>query len=104
MKYPYLEMFLITESNMGGKMLENLSSDSSQQLVQKIGEGLNEEIKKGQVPNMSVEQFMTNILSLCGYPHIYKPMLRQMMGVDEDGYRKMMEERKSLIMKVLFRD
>lgn len=104
-KYPYLEMFLITEINRDNStVLTPMGDDFRKETLENIEEGLKEEIKKGRVPKMPAEQFMMNVISLCSYPPLYKPMLQQMINMDEAGYLKMIQERKSLIMKVLFRD
>ena len=105
LKYPYLEMFLITEMNRDGStMLVPMEEGSRKEMLQNMEEGLKEEIKKGAVPKMSAEQFIFNVISLCAYPALNKPMLQQMISVDESTYLKMMQERKRLIMKVLFKD
>lgn len=105
LKYPYLEMFLITEMNRDGStVMTPLGDDFRTEMLKKIDDALKEEIKKGRVPKMSGEQFMMNVISLCAYPGLYKPMLQQLVGMDETGYLKMIEERKALIMKVLFKD
>jgi AcrR family transcriptional regulator len=105
LKYPYLEMFLITEMNRDDStMLIPARDELRNEMLHNIGEGLKEEIKKGHVPKMSAEQFLINVISLCIYPVLYKPVLRQMMGIAESNYLKVVQERKSLIMKVLFKD
>jgi TetR/AcrR family transcriptional regulator len=105
LKYPYLEMFLITEINRdNSSMFAPAGEESRKEMLHDIDLGLKEEIKKGTVPKMSAEQFIFNVISLCAYPALYKPMLQQMLNIDESGYAKMMQERKSLIMKVLFKD
>lgn len=106
LKYPYLEMFLITEMNRDNStLLVPLQDELRKEMLGNIEEDLKEEIKKGSVPKMSAEQFLLNVMSLTVYPSLYKPMMQQyLVNLDDDGYRKMVEERKSLIMKVLFRD
>src|SRR5258708_11121093 len=105
LKYPYLEMFLITEINRDASdVLVPLGDELRKEMLQSMDEGLKEEIKKGRVPKMSAEQFILNVVSLCTYPALNKPMLQQMMNLSESSYRKMIKERKSIIMKVLFRD
>lgn len=104
-KYPYLEMFLVTELNRDGStMLVPMEKEGLEDVLHNMNEGLKEEIKKGHVPQMSAEQFIINVISLCAYPALNKLMLQRMIKIDESGYQKMVQERKSLIMKVLFRD
>ncbi len=105
LKYPYLEMFLITEMNRdSSNILLPLEDEAREKLLQSMNEGLKEEIKKGSVPKMSAEQFILNVISLCAYPSLNKTMLRQMMNLSESVYLKMIKQRKSIIMKVLFKD
>jgi len=105
LKYPYLEMFLVTEINRDDSaMYIPLRDELRKEVLHSLDEGLKEEIKKGRVPKMSAEQFIINVLSLCAYPALYKPMLQKMINIDESRYLKMVQERKSLIMKVLFKD
>jgi AcrR family transcriptional regulator len=104
-KYPYMEMFLITEMNRdGSKLLIPQDEATRKEMLHHLEEGLKEEIASGAVPNMSPEQFLFNVLSLCTYPSLYKPILKQMTGMDEHEFLKMLEERKSIVMKVLFKD
>jgi AcrR family transcriptional regulator len=105
LKYPYLEMFLISELNRDdATMFVPMVDELRKELLQNLNEGLKEEIKSGRVPKMSAEQFLINVISLCAYPAASKQMIQQMINVDESGYLKMVQERKSLIMKVLFKD
>lgn len=105
LKYPYLETFLTTEMNRDDStLLVPLDAELRKELLDNLEDDLKEEIKKGNVPRMSAEQFLLNIMSLCGYPALNKRMLQQMIQLDEATWLKMMQERKNLIMKVLFRD
>lgn len=105
LQYPYMEIFVITEINRDGfKFPISMNDDMRKQLLQLMEEDLKKEIKEGSVPKMSAEQFLINTISLCIYPAFAKPLLKQLMNVDEKGYLKMIQERRSLIMKVLFRD
>ncbi|WP_343668452.1 TetR/AcrR family transcriptional regulator [Chitinophaga sp.] len=103
LKYPYLEIFLITEVNTGHRMppRERLMVGM---ILENIERELRKEIEKGTVPEMSVRQFMTNLISLCAYPVLSKPLLKNLMQMDEKTYLAMLKERKQLILKVLFRD
>jgi len=105
LKYPYLEIFLVTEMNREGfKSPFPMTDELRTQLLESIGEDLKKEIHDGRVPKMSTEQFMINTIALCVYPAFAKPMLKQIMNRDESTYLKMIQERKTLIVKVLFRD
>ena len=105
LKYPYLDIFLISEMNKdSSQVLVPLRDELRKELLQMIEEDLKQEIAQGNVPKMSPEQFLINVMSLCIYPILYKPMMLQMINISNASYMKMIQERKSLIMKVLFRD
>jgi AcrR family transcriptional regulator len=104
LKYPYLEMFLITEVNSGAHNLPKAPSEDLNFLFVNIEKGLKEEIKKGNVPEMSAHQFMANVISLCAYPVISKMLMKDMMMMDEHKYQNFIKERKQLVLKVLFRN
>src|SRR5882724_1349842 len=90
LKYPYLEMFLITEINRDdSRILIPMRNELRKEMLNNINDSIKEEIKKGHVPKMSAEQFLINIISLCTYPVLYKPMLQQFIGINESSYRKM---------------
>jgi TetR/AcrR family transcriptional regulator len=103
LKYPYLEVFLITEVN-AGQRLPPKERIPLVQLLENIEKDLKKEIAKGSIPEMSVRQFMMNLLSLCVYPILAKPLLKDLMLMDEKEYQALLKERKQLIMKILFRD
>jgi TetR/AcrR family transcriptional regulator len=105
LKYPYLEMFLITEMNRDSStVLSPLGDEMRKELIQNMNDELQEEAKKGTVPKMSAEQFLLNLISLCAYPALNKTMLRQMMHLSESAYLKLLKDRKTIIMQVLFKD
>ena len=105
LKYPYLDLFLTTEINRDGSTMFVPVGDAVQkEMLHSMAEGLQEEIKKGSVPQISAEQFIINVISLCTYPALNKPMFKKLMNLSETGYRKMIKERKDIIMKVLFRE
>ena len=105
LRYPYLETFLTTEMNRDDSTLLVPQEDGlRKEMLDSIEEDLKEEIKKGTIPRMSAEQFLINIMSLCNYPALNKRMLQQMINIDEANYLKMMQERKNLIIRILFKD
>ena len=105
LKYPYLESFLITEINREpSKQLFVIFNEIRSSLLPVMSMGLKEEIRKGNVARMTVEQFLTNLIALCAYPTLAKPMMLHFWVMDEKSYQSFIEERKRLIMSVMFKD
>jgi AcrR family transcriptional regulator len=103
LKFPYLEIFLITEVN-SGHVVPPQEKLQIAKIIKNIEGDLEQEIRKGSVPQMSARQFMINMISLCVYPILAKPLLKELMQLDEKKYLALVKERKELILKVLFRD
>lgn len=96
-KHPDLPLFILQEVNQNPERLKSF--------IQKLGatpgsilDGFNkqvaEEVKKGTIRKITGIQLMMNILSLCIYPFIARPMIQFMNGLTNDGFDKLMESRK----------
>lgn len=57
----------------------------------------NEGIKAGKIKNMAFPHFMMNFMGLIVFPFIAKPLLKEISGLNEEQYNKLVEERKMLI-------
>ena len=74
--YPYLETFLVTEMAKNNETIKQMrpSDNRRDALKEKIEQQLREEIAAGTMAPISIEHFMINLMSLCNYPLIAKPM------------------------------
>jgi TetR/AcrR family transcriptional regulator len=52
------------------------------------------EVKSGNIRPIAGRQLLMNIMSLCIYPFVARPIIRTMMELDNKSFDKMMEERK----------
>ena len=55
------------------------------------------EIKKGIIKPIHPLHLFLNMLSMCVFPFVAKPMLEQVVGVSKKQFDALMEERKKLI-------
>ena len=69
--------------------------------AQKFLEQIEKEVKKGNIKPISPLHLLLNILSMCVFPFMAKPMLMRNIGLDELQFRLLMEQRKQEIPKFI---
>ncbi|MBV7532119.1 TetR/AcrR family transcriptional regulator [Chitinophaga sp. sic0106] len=99
MAFPYQETFLVTEINTIGKQL---ITDMQSKPVKAYLKEAAAEMEKGTIAKMNPVHFLMNLFSLLSYPLMMAPVYQQLFHVEEKGWRKLMEERKEVIMRMLF--
>ena len=99
-KYPYLEMYMVTQVNQGScfKNEEKMSS-----LLDKFYLQIALEMENGNLPKMRPEQFLINFISLTNFPVSMRPLLQKSMGYGDEAFDKLLEERKQVIMDTIFK-
>lgn len=58
-------------------------------------------ISKGLIQRVSPVHLIMNMLSLCVFPFVAKPMFQQTMHLDEPAYRHLMEQRKKEVARFI---
>ena len=102
--YPYIQNFIVTELNQDPEKEKDYHIRKRESLNKTILPQLNEEIAKGNIAPIKMEHFMANMMSMCSYPLVAKPILQSMFGFDDKGYREFLKERKKVIYRVLFNE
>ncbi len=103
-RYPYMQNFIITEINQNPDKEDDYLNKKRENLCRTIFPQLNEEIKKGNMAPVKPEHFIANLMSMCSYPLVAKPILQRMFALDDDGYKTFLQERKQVIYKTLFNE
>ena len=63
----------------------------------KTTEQVEEEIKKGIIKPIHPLQLFLNMLSMCIFPFMAKPMFEQAVGISKKQFDAMIDERKKLV-------
>jgi TetR/AcrR family transcriptional regulator len=103
--YPYLENFLVTEMVKNPAKVKDLHPvEEKRERLKKILETqIQEEVAAGSIEPISIEHFMVNLMSLCNYPLIAKPMVQNFFGYDEAAYKKFLLERRNVVLQTMFK-
>ncbi len=94
-KHPYLPNFILQELNRNPDFLNKIQDSSTLLNISKFKERLNLEIQEGLIKPISAEQLFVNILALNIFPFVAKPLVKAFTKVDDKGFKKLMEERKT---------
>jgi TetR/AcrR family transcriptional regulator len=96
--HPYLPIFVLQELNQNPQRLLDHAQKVGvhpSMLLRKFSAQVNEEIKEGKIRNIDASQLLMNIMSMCIYPFIAKPILKTILEMDEKGFANVMEKRKT---------
>lgn len=100
--YPYFTNFVISEINRNPNKEKLFCSQNKAMTADMIREQLDAEIKKGNLAPISAEDFMVNLVSLCNYPLLAKPILKTIHGMTDEAYYNFLSERKRTIYTTIF--
>lgn len=102
-KHPHIPGFVVHELNSNPHRLvkqialTGFNIDFLKDIVKK-------EIDKGRIIDIAPEQLILNIVSLCVFPFIGKPIaVNVLLGGDEDHFNRLMEERKTEVSKFIIK-
>ncbi len=102
--YPYLDNFIISETARKPDKVRSFCSANRAKSSDLIREDLALEIKKGKLKEISPEHFMVNLVALCNYPLLAKPVLQIIHGLTDTAYRKFLLDRKQIIFRTIFNE
>ncbi|ACU60958.1 TetR/AcrR family transcriptional regulator [Chitinophaga pinensis] len=98
--FPYQETFLITEINtFGKKLITNIQSEPVKSYLKEASD----EMEKGSIDKMEPIHFLMNLFSLMSYPLIMAPLYKKLFRVSEKEFQRLINERETLIMNMLFK-
>jgi len=102
---PYLETFIVVHANKHpdelGELFTKLPGGSER--LKNFLKEIQREIELGNIPEMKPIQFFINLFSLMSYPFVAKPVYQNMFDLSDSAYKKILNERKKVIMSMLFR-
>lgn len=97
LEHPYIPVFIITEAHRkdAGFIARMLSEEGVLPDFEPMRNQIAEEAKAGRIRAVAAEQLMMDILGLCLFPAIARPMMQRMMGISDEGFRQALELRRS---------
>ena len=100
---PYLPMFVLNEINQQPEMfIQRLKTIGNFPNILLFLKEIVEAGKQGQIKEVSPIQLLLNILSLCIFPFVARPLAQGIFQLDSVQYNILMEDRKKIITEVIF--
>ena len=98
---PFLVMFVMNEIHRHPDFFLNKIWKKDRPKPYKFLEQIEEEVKKGTIKKIHPVQLLMNLISLCAFPFISKPIFQFQLGLSESQFREIMEQRKKEIPKFI---
>jgi len=101
-KHPYIPGFIISELNRNPQMLVNIFEKNiglqKTDIIQKLDQQIQREVESGILKPISAQNLMTNVVSLCIFPIVAKPVLKGILfNNNEKEYKTFLKQRKEFV-------
>lgn len=103
-EFPYLETFMVTEIAKNPEKMKELHPKNADEVKALLDAQIKGEIASGKLAEITTDHFMVNLMSLCNYPLIAKPVIQTIFGYDNSAYKKFLAERKKVVYKAIFNE
>jgi len=102
-EHPYIPVFILTEAHRKGAgfVARMLSEEGVLPDFEPMRRQIAEEAAAGRIRPVPAEQLMMDILGLCLFPAIARPMMQRMMGITDEGFRQALELRRSRVSRII---
>ncbi len=101
-RYPYAEVFLISEMNKKEKIDLPKASQKFAKTFQRFLDEADTEIKKGNLRAENARDFFINLISLISYPLMTKDLYSEIFNMKAPGFKTFNQKRKENIIKLFF--
>jgi len=102
-EYPYREVYMITQMNNEGVYAVK-DKKHIKRLTEKFYVELEQEMDKGNIQKMEPIQFILNFISMLIFPVCMRPLLQNTFELENEGYQQILENRKEVILKTIFKN
>lgn len=99
---PYVPMFILHElSQEPERFVEIMKQRHVFPEIAQFIMGLMEEMEKGKIQSFHPLHFLMNMVSMCAFPFVAKPLLQAVSGMDEKSWDQLMDERKAEVSRFI---
>ena len=94
---PFLPLFVLNEINKRPQAFGKKIFGHNRPPIHILAEQIEQEIRKKTIKAINPAHLVMNMMSMCVFPFVGKPMIQMIMNIDDTQFRNMMEERKTMI-------
>lgn len=93
----YIPGFMLNELSQNPQRLKDFFADNKIKPPEKFLQEINDAVNSGLIIPIEPRTLVLNILSLCIFPIVAKPIIETVFNLNEEKYSQMIEERKKQI-------
>ena len=94
---PDIPLFIQTELYRNPKLIEQFTFMESVFPVNALREVIRAKIEQGEWRHIRVADFLVNLIGLCVYPYLAKPLLQRAFQMPEDAYDNYLKQREDAV-------
>ena len=99
MEHPYLPAFVVQEiNNHPEALLKRISDSGMKPNPMKLIMQIQMEVQKGAIRSINPIHLVINIISMCVFPFIARPMVQTMLQIGDEEYVDFMKGRKEAVL------
>ena len=96
---PHIPLFILNELNQDSDRLVNrIKSNVQPEIFMGLMQQVQMEIAQGKIRPINPIHLIMNIVSMSAFPFIAKPLLKQVMGMDDTFFDQLMKERTKVVL------
>lgn len=99
-EYPYLETYIVSQINQGSIYKRDFVDEAQKEFFKQV----EKEMQEGRIEEMEPVQFLLNMVSLVNFPIAVRPLIQENLSISDQEYRRLLSERKAIILKTLFKN
>ena len=98
---PYLPIFILTEVNRQPDGFLKKIWNNRKPPIKSFIDMVNKAVAEGKIQAVHPLQLLLNIVSLCIFPHMAKPLLQHVAGINKKQFEMLMTDRKKMVPKLI---
>ena len=99
LEYPFLDSYIVSQINQGISYKRESIKEKSDTFFKIVEEAMEE----GLIERMEPIQFLLNMISLINFPMAMRPLLQENLNIKDSEYKRILKDRKEIIIKTLFK-
>ena len=99
---PHLPMFVLHEMHQHPERFKEFMSTVHPIIPQTFMKQVQDAVDAGEIRPVKPQNFLINLLSWCMFPVVAKTMITTLLGLDEDAYRALLDDRQEMIPDLIF--
>ena len=99
----YLPIFIINEINRNPEHFAEIIVPVEKLVLGKLQQQMEEAVAQGRILPITVPQLLMNIISLCVFPFLGRPLLQLLFSMDKADFKKEMELRRTEVAEFIIR-